>query len=412
MENDCGLLTFNPELLLGDRLDIVLYTFCAEQFLFDGDVAKAEALYDKFLSHFPNESKEHSFDNFRELAASIREKGFDPYCPVVVNPKLFFLENGSHRCAISIALGIKSIPYSMTFLNNCVAYEKYTKIFSSNELDFLFQLQTQYVQRIEDGNRVACLMRTHVLKNQKDFNSLFSSLNVANATLFYQGDKSKNISGKRDCRGRFERYGLQKFLNNADVALEFGCNIGIFSSIVAANISKLYGYDINETYIKLARKYSSEIGVDNTVFNVGDVKNVKPERKFSVIISCAVHGWSGLSFSDYCRVLLSHAEKGAIILFESHEILSDTQWRQKKNVLLSFCDCLQSGFIDDIDHSLYSSEIREFLILKVKNNPVVPNEPCDEVCQTSLSSKIVNKIKMHIPQSIKEIIKKFFWRYC
>jgi hypothetical protein len=387
-----GLKTFDPRILLGDRFELVLYIFCAKCIINNTDIDKAKYLYTKFLKYFPGEWNEHNFSVFTDLVISMKSNGYNPYHPVEVNPENYFLVNGSHRCSSAIALGFTSIPYSLTMRDDNIPLEKYLSIFSKEEYEFLLDFQHNLISNLPDHLRLICNMRIFIQKNPHDFKNAFSSPNIGNAYLFYQGDPLLGISGKRNVRMRWKTYNLACFLNGSEKVLELGCNIGLFSNILSNYVHELHGYDINSSYIDVAHYFSNYMKNNNLYFKKSDLKEINPRQKYDVIISCAVHGWSGLDFDDYCKLLICFAKPNAIILFESHEILAESDWQKKRSFLLTFCECLHSGFIDDVD-SRYASEIREFLVLRLKENFTLQNKFHAKKDQTFKNNSIKKQFK-------------------
>ena len=109
--------TFDPRILLGDRLGLTFYRMITNAYL-NNDVSHLEKLYKKFIGYFPGEKRIHNMSIFIKLIESIQSNGFNSKFPVNANPNEHCLSDGSHRCAIAMSLNITEIPYSLKFEDN------------------------------------------------------------------------------------------------------------------------------------------------------------------------------------------------------------------------------------------------------------------------------------------------------
>ena len=73
--------TFDPAILLGDRLGLTLYGMFVEAYL-SGSYEAEATLYSKFIRYFRKERAVHNPANFAALIDSIRANGMHPASPV------------------------------------------------------------------------------------------------------------------------------------------------------------------------------------------------------------------------------------------------------------------------------------------------------------------------------------------
>jgi cyclopropane fatty-acyl-phospholipid synthase-like methyltransferase len=196
------------------------------------------------------------------------------------------------------------------------------------------------------------------------FYAPFSSKTKIPAMRPYQSSHALGVLGKRPAEKRFEIYDLLKYLHQGISALEIGCNVGFFSLVVAKHAGEMEAFDVEPAYIKIAELARLFFKTTNCSFRVDSVKTFHPDRQYDLVVSTAIHGWSGLSFADYMQLIDKSTKPGGIILFESHEVDTEKDWPDKKNALVDRFELLDHGLIDDVDKNMYASEMREFLILK------------------------------------------------
>src|SRR5947207_8727273 len=144
---DC-LRAFDPHVLLGDRFELTLYGMFAEAVL-TNRVADEAVLYERFISHFPEEVHIHTPATFRELVSRMARDGFDAHYPVEANPQEFTLLNGAHRCAVAIQLGMTSIPFSLRFHEDRVDESAIRRILTPAELARQEQKRSSYIARCD-----------------------------------------------------------------------------------------------------------------------------------------------------------------------------------------------------------------------------------------------------------------------
>ena len=124
--------------------------------------------------------------------------------------------------------------------------------------------------------------------------------------------------------------------------LETGCNCGFLSWLIAQQAHTVDAFDIDENYIQLGTMLKEAYGTKNLAYSVSSFEEFKPERMYDIIVSCAVYGWTSLSFSDFVTRLNQWIKPGGVLLFESHELPAHPEWAQQRA----------------------HSEFREFMVLK------------------------------------------------
>lgn len=355
--------SFDPSILLGDRLGLSLYCMFVEAYL-SGNYSFESGLYKKFIRHFPGEVGKHTPDKFIQLIERIKSSGFDIYNPVYANPTEYSLVEGSHRCSIAIMLAKRDIPYNLRFTDDRTDESVFRKIFTKDELELLHHKQDEYVGRclpeIALRNRIRMIVRA----NPDSFKAPFSSKSLVSSLRPYQAFESIGVAGKRPSAKRVEIYELSRHLRSGMRALEIGCNVGFFTINLSQLLDSVTAFDIDSAYIKVANLVKEQLKISNCTFNVKSLKGYKPLQQYDFVVSTAIHGWSGISFNDYISLLDRSLTPGGVMLFESHEIDAEKDWLDKRSLLTGRFDLVDSGLIDDVDKSIYGSEMREFLILK------------------------------------------------
>lgn len=358
-------LTLNPQIFLGDSPGLALYTLFAQAYL-RNDYAFEEKMYATYLEAFPGERHEHSPTIFKKLITSIRDNGFDFSHPVTAYPQEYFTSNGLHRMAASIALGLEAIPYVQAVTNDRTPYSVFEQIFSPIQLRWFKAHYTELLHSLSKEMLLLCQMRQHIISSPSSFKEapFSSAMRISGAIRPYQGLSSIGLQGKRDALFRFTAYNLEKYLTKDSIVLETGCNCGFLSWLIAQQAHTVDAFDIDENYIQLGTMLKEAYGTKNLAYSVSSFEEFKPERMYDIIVSCAVYGWTSLSFSDFVTRLNQWIKPGGVLLFESHELPAHPEWAQQKAHLLKFYDLLEANYIDDVDHSQYNSEFREFMVLK------------------------------------------------
>jgi SAM-dependent methyltransferase len=357
------LQTFDPSTLLGDRLGLSLYVAFVQAYL-SGSYEREAALYRKFLDHFPGERKIHSVEKFTALIDTIAREGFDTRYPVSGNPREHILRDGSHRCAVAIQLGQTEIPYSLRFEDDRVDDTAFREIFSEEEVAWLESRQQEFIARCDAVVGLRCRLRKHMHAHPDSFRAPFSSVTRIPALRTYQGFEPLGILGKRPSVERLESYQLVQFLPQGSRVLEAGCNVGFFSLALSKHVAAIEGFEVDSNYVDVARLVAEFCKADCCQFRVGDVRSYPDDARFDLVISTAVHGWAGLPFGEYVERIERWVAPRGLVLFESHEIDAERDWPDKRFHLAERFEVVAEGLIDGVDHRIYESEIREFLILR------------------------------------------------
>ena len=357
------LRMFDPRSLLGDRLGLTLYCLYAEALL-RGRISGIRPLYQKFLAAF-NE-QEHSPDSFDRLIYAMKTRGFDFAFPVYGNLKEFALVNGAHRCATAIALGLTQIPYCLRFADNRTPDEAFARVFTTDELAMLRSEQDRFIAQCEPGLSLRCKVRKLIRAHPRSFSAPFSSKNTMQAIRPYQGMEKLGILGKRPVEKRAEVYGMARFIKGHMRVLEIGCNSGFLALETASYAAHVTAFDADPVYIQLGNLVKEHLQIHNCSLLASPVERFQTQDTYDAVISCAVHGWIKLSFEEFVRRILAWLKPGGLFIFETHEIDCHPEVPQQREYLLQFFELLRRGYIDDVDESLYQSEMREYLVLKKK----------------------------------------------
>lgn len=354
---------FNPACLLGDRLELSIYGLFVEEYL-AGRLNHAVTIYKKVMKHFPEEAAVHTQENFISLIECIRANGFSQYNPVFANPDELTLLDGSHRCAIAIQLGVHSVPFARRFIDDQVSDARFLAILGEEDYAIVKEKQSAYIDNCDPLMSLKCRIRSHMRANVSSFNSPFSSPTAIPALRCYQAMESLGIRGKRLSEKRVRLYGLDRFVSSTTRLLDVGCNVGFFSMTLAKLVGQVDAFDPDQAYIDLANMVREFSSINNCRFSVATVQTFRPESKYDLLVTSAIHGWSGMPFEVYVATIAEWVEPNGLIFIESHELDAERDWRTKKTWLGSHFDIVHDGFIDDVDDLVYQSEFREFLILR------------------------------------------------
>jgi len=178
--------------------------------------------------------------------------------------------------------------------------------------------------------------------------------------LFYQSYPPLNISGLRDTLSRYNHYGLDKILKKDMDVLDIGSNTGFFSIFIANKIRHIDLLEYNESLTKIASFLSKKEGKNNVKCICEDFKKFKPEKKYDLIFSFAVHGAIGIDLKEYLEKVKSYLKPNGMILIESHSL----KWDENSDIALaikkdSSFEILKKGTIDD-----HLGAIRQFFLVR------------------------------------------------
>jgi SAM-dependent methyltransferase len=360
-----SIRTFDPRLLLGDRLGLSLYCRFAQDHL-EGRESQAARMYETFVRYF-NEQQEHSAPAFKSLIDDIRRNGFDCAQAVYANPQEHTLKNGIHRVAASIALGLERLPYNLSFEESRVPDDVFRSIFNAEDLSSLLAWQEELIERCGGLTTLRCRVRRLMRQHPQSFSAAFSSKTKIPVVRLYQGHENLGLLGKRPTQHRFAAYGLGQFLDERMSVLEMGCNNGFLSIEMSGRVRHVTAFDVDAAYVAIGTMVSAYLGRKNCEFRVSSVENFSDDRIFDCVVACAVHGWVSISFPQFVAKILRFLRPGGVLLLESHELDCHPEWAEQKRFLLGHFDVLRSGLIDDVDDGMYASEMREYLVLRRKS---------------------------------------------
>jgi SAM-dependent methyltransferase len=360
-----SIRTFDPRVLLGDRLGLSLYCRFAQDHL-EGRESQASRMYERFIHHF-NEQKEHSAPTFKALIDGIRENGFDRSRAVYANPQEHTLKNGIHRVAASIALGLERIPYALSFEENRSSDDVFRKLFNGEELSSLSAWQEELIARCDGLTALQCRVRRLMRAQPQSFSAPFSSKTKIPVVRLYQGYGRVGLLGKRPTEKRFAAYGLGQFIGETTSVLEMGCNNGFLSLEMSERVRDVTAFDVDAAYVAIGQMVGTYLGRTNCDFRISSAETFSEDRAYDCVVACAVHGWVSLSFQQFVAKILRLLRPGGVLLLESHELDCHPEWAEQKRFLLGHFDLLRSGLIDDVDEGMYASEMREYLVLRRKS---------------------------------------------
>jgi SAM-dependent methyltransferase len=357
-----SIRTFDPRVFLGDRLGLALYCRLAQDHL-HGRESPAARMYEQFIRHF-NEQHEHSTATFRALIDSIRARGFDPAQVVYANPQEHTLKNGIHRTAAAIALGLERIPYNLSFEENRAPDEVFGRVFDASELALLTRWQEELIDACDRATALRCRVRRHMRRHPRSFSAPFSSKTKIPVVRLYQGFARLGLLGKRPTEARVATYGLGTLLDRDMHVLEMGCNNGFLALEIAGHVRAVTAFDVDPAYVAIGQMAAAHLGIRDCEFRVSSVEAFADERTYDCVVACAVHGWLSIAFAEFVATILRFLRPGGILLIESHELDCHPEWAEQKRFLLRQFEVLRWGLIDDVDDSLYASEMREYLVLR------------------------------------------------
>ena len=354
--------TFDPRLLLGDRLDLTLYRMFTEAHL-SGAGGPAETMYRRFTRRLAADPA-LKVDQFVELIESVRSHGCDPRAPVLANPREFTLREGADLCAIAMHLGITEVPFSLRFRDTRLADTKFRRALGREKFQLLQRKREEYIEACEPAIAMKCRLRMHMHDHMNSFQKAYAIPSMIRTLRFYQGFERLNIPGVRPVERRLALYELPGHLNRSMRALDIGCNVGFFALALSEHVKSVEALDPNPDYIEVAERVKAFLRVSNCRFLVAHVEDYRPEEPVDFLASAAIHRYLRLPFYTYVRTLSGWVRPGGLILFESHDLVEETDWPEKKAWLLAHFDWLAGGVVDDVDDRMYESELREFLLLR------------------------------------------------
>jgi SAM-dependent methyltransferase len=242
----------------------------------------------------------------------------------------------------------------------------FASLYSPSELEVLRAEQERLIQECPKDVSLICRVRRIIRQHEASFAAPFSSKTRLPIVRPYQGSARFGIRGKRPTERRIGAYGLEDILQADFRVLEVGCNCGFLSLEMARMVAHVTGFDADPHYIAIGKEVQAHAGITNCTLQVSKVETFRTDQRYDCIVSCAVHGWVGLSFPQYVQFLLSLMTPSSVLVFESHELDCHPEWEEQKRHLLGSFDIIRAGWIDDVEEDVYESELREFLVLKRK----------------------------------------------
>ena len=205
---------------------------------------------------------------------------------------------------------------------------------------------------------------SHIKAQQKNWNSCI----YAKKDLFYQGFNEIKLKGCRSTEKRFEQYGIEKYLNSNQTALDIGCNCGFFTLLISKFVGKIDGVEINPYLINIANDTKEFLKIINAEFFVSSWENFYPRKRYDLIFSLAndetIDGNTIFSFSEYIKKILDHSKNKALLIFET--VSPDTYYPERFEPKLTHLKDHFEFLEDKMIESEYPINVpkRRFLILK------------------------------------------------
>lgn len=142
-----------------------------------------------------------------------------------------------------------------------------------------------------------------------------------------QGLRVFGIEGRRDSELRCRLYQLDLFLKPHFTVLDIGCNCGFIDTLIAPNVRRLVGYDLDPVMVKIAQLSASALLLTNCFYFQGDFNdNENPmidltmsRRKYDFVMACQLHHWVKVPFVYFAQRVLNTVKVGGYLLFESHD---------------------------------------------------------------------------------------------
>jgi 16S rRNA G527 N7-methylase RsmG len=105
---------------------------------------------------------------------------------------------------------------------------------------------------------------------------------------------------------------LRKFISKKSKVLEVGSNVGFFSLYIADKVQSVDMVEMNEKLVCVYKKAKDYLKVSNAnIFNMY-IKKFKPNKKYDIIFSFAVHKWVGMPLKEYLMLLKNLLDKEGI----------------------------------------------------------------------------------------------------
>lgn len=262
------------------------------------------------------------------------------------NKTKYQIFDGAHRVAIAIFLGYEKMPCK-----------------TIKPVGFEIPDYTCYIERrgkIYD----ALINNPKLLDLHKSLNKSLSKYSEQfGRGGFYQSLESIHIIGQRPTEERFKKYTLKKYLKKDQRVLDIGSNCGFFSLYTSQFVGSVDSIEIEKSFVEIASKVKRFLGAENCNFFRVGFKEFRPEHKYDVVLSLAIHLWVDMDLKCYLNKIDQILNKNGILLLESHNIEEERDF--DKNVR----NVYGNRFVVEKRGTLIDDEIikREFMILRKKN---------------------------------------------
>lgn len=138
----------------------------------------------------------------------------------------------------------------------------------------------------------------------------------------YQSMELIGLEGIRPTEYRIREYGLRDILKEEDDVLDIGCNTGCLDISIANMVHTVTGIEYDGSLVKAAKLIADYLEVSNCAFYNDDfnvwLKDIDINKKYSIILSFAIHHWLNLSPTEYIAIIDKLLKKGGFLCFESH----------------------------------------------------------------------------------------------
>jgi len=196
----------------------------------------------------------------------------------------------------------------------------------------------------------------------------WNSCVYAQKDLFYQGFDEIKLKGSRSTEKRFEQYGIKKYLNSNQTALDIGSNCGFFTLHISKFVGKIDGVEINPYLINIANYTKEFLKIKCAEFFVSSFEDFIPQKNYDLIFSLAndetIDGNTKFTFKEYIKKILDNSKNKALLIFET--MAQDTYYPERFEPKLSHLKEHFEFLEDKIIESEYPINVpqRRFLILK------------------------------------------------
>ena len=137
---------------------------------------------------------------------------------------------------------------------------------------------------------------------------------------FYQSCPDLGIQGIRNTLERIRMYKLDSLVKNDMDVLDIGCNVGFLDLEIAKYANSVTGIEVDKHFVNVANCAKLLLEITNCEFVCEDIRYWKDERRFNVVIACAVHNWIGINKKAFVEMIDHKLHKDGIFVFESNSL--------------------------------------------------------------------------------------------